>query len=164
MSPPHRSAEKLLDASHDLLSLTARTMRLFYCCLSLLLGVLLFTENALASVLAIDYGTDWIKASLMKPGVPFDVLLNKDSKRKIQSSVAWKQNDRLFGSDAFNIVSDVHTCTSLHCVLTLALYKGWPIPLRLFLVTEVSARCTLRFQHSRVLQVHFYSRCCAHTA
>ncbi|KAL0952397.1 hypothetical protein HGRIS_006673 [Hohenbuehelia grisea] len=58
-----------------------------------------------ASVLAIDYGTDWIKASLMKPGVPFDVLLNKDSKRKIQASVAWKNSDRLFGSDAFNLAS-----------------------------------------------------------
>ncbi|KZT03291.1 actin-like ATPase domain-containing protein [Laetiporus sulphureus 93-53] len=61
------------------------------------------SENVLASVLAIDYGADWIKASLMKPGVPFDVLLNKDSKRKIQSSVGWKQKDRLFGSDAFAI-------------------------------------------------------------
>lgn len=40
----------------------------------------------------------------MKPGVPFDVLLNKDSKRKIQSSVGWKNTDRLFGGDAFNLV------------------------------------------------------------
>jgi hypoxia up-regulated 1 len=61
-------------------------------------------ETAFASVLAIDYGSDWIKASLMKPGVPFDILLNKDSKRKIQSSVGWKKSDRLFGSDAYNIV------------------------------------------------------------
>ncbi|KAJ4481128.1 Hsp70 protein-domain-containing protein [Lentinula aciculospora] len=59
----------------------------------------------LAAVLAIDYGSDWIKASLMKPGVPFDVLLNKDSKRKIQSSVGWKRDDRLFGGDAFNMAS-----------------------------------------------------------
>ncbi|KAI6022904.1 Hsp70 protein-domain-containing protein [Pisolithus microcarpus] len=43
--------------------------------------------------------------SLMKPGVPFDVLLNKDSKRKIQSSVAWKRDDRLFGTDAANLIS-----------------------------------------------------------
>lgn len=69
-------------------------------------------EAAFASVLAIDYGSDWIKASLMKPGVPFDVLLNKDSKRKIQSSVGWKKSDRLFGSDAYNIVSVLfgHSC------------------------------------------------------
>jgi hypoxia up-regulated 1 len=58
-----------------------------------------------ASVLAIDFGTDWIKASLLKPGVPFDVLLNKDSKRKIHSSVGWNREDRLFGTDAYNIVS-----------------------------------------------------------
>ena len=61
-------------------------------------------QLALASVLAIDYGTDFITASLMKPGVPFDVLLNKDSKRKISSTVAWKKGDRLFGQDAFNTV------------------------------------------------------------
>src|SRR5579859_6390674 len=76
--------------------------------LPLLIHVLAFLSTipplTLASVLAIDYGTDWIKASLMKPGVPFDVLLNKDSKRKIQSSVAFKGSDRLFGTDAFNLV------------------------------------------------------------
>lgn len=73
--------------------------------LSLLFILSVFYDAAFASVLAIDYGSDWIKASLMKPGVPFDVLLNKDSKRKIQSSVGWKKTDRLFGSDAYNIVS-----------------------------------------------------------
>ncbi|KAG6820326.1 hypothetical protein H0H93_002175 [Arthromyces matolae] len=62
-------------------------------------------QTTLASVLAIDYGTDWIKGSLMKPGVPFDVLLNKDSKRKIQSAVGWKNGDRLFGSDAAAMAS-----------------------------------------------------------
>ncbi|KAJ8584173.1 hypothetical protein M405DRAFT_884459 [Rhizopogon salebrosus TDB-379] len=29
-------------------------------------------ESSLVSILAVDYGSDWIKASLMKPGVPFD--------------------------------------------------------------------------------------------
>ncbi|KAL4077708.1 heat shock protein 70 family [Scleroderma citrinum] len=72
-------------------------------CLSVVL-VSVF-EISLAAVLAIDYGADWTKASLMKPGLPFDVLLNKDSKRKIQSSVAWKRDDRLFGSDAANLAS-----------------------------------------------------------
>ena len=69
------------------------------------LAISLFSSTILAtSVLAIDYGSDYIKASLMKPGMPFDVLLNKDSKRKIRSSVAWKNGERLFGQDAFNIV------------------------------------------------------------
>ncbi|KAF9265145.1 actin-like ATPase domain-containing protein [Marasmius fiardii PR-910] len=72
---------------------------------SLFLFLSVIPTNVLGAVLAIDYGSDWIKASLMKPGVPFDVLLNKDSKRKIQSSVAWKNSDRLFGGDAFNLAS-----------------------------------------------------------
>ena len=91
-------------------------MRVFhlYGALSL---VAFLPQAAVASVLAIDYGTDWIKASLMKPGVPFDVLLNRDSKRKIQSSVAWKNDDRLFGGDAFNLVSGL--CTAVGHLLTV---------------------------------------------
>ncbi|KAI0063322.1 actin-like ATPase domain-containing protein [Artomyces pyxidatus] len=71
----------------------------------LILSVSFFASSTQAAVLAIDYGTDFMKASLMKPGVPFDVLLNKDSKRKIQSSVAWKDTERLFGQDAFNLAT-----------------------------------------------------------
>lgn len=83
-------------------------LSLYRLCFLVTLLLSTLSENVLASVLAIDYGADWIKASLMKPGVPFDVLLNKDSKRKIQSTVGWKQNDRLFGSDAAAVVSSSH--------------------------------------------------------
>jgi hypoxia up-regulated 1 len=80
-----------------------------------LFSLFFFSSTVIATaVLAIDYGSDYIKASLMKPGVPFDVLLNKDSKRKIRSSVAWKNGERLFGQDAFNIVRACHTAA------------GWP--------------------------------------
>ncbi|KAF9221713.1 actin-like ATPase domain-containing protein [Gyrodon lividus] len=78
------------------------SLRRAICLLVLFTGLF---ETSLAAVLAIDYGSDWIKASLVKPGLPFDVLLNKDSKRKIQSSVAWKRDDRLFGADAANLAS-----------------------------------------------------------
>ena len=70
----------------------------------LCLWLSLWSEHVLGAILAIDYGADFIKASLMKPGLPFDVLLNKDSKRKIHSSVAWKNGERLFGQDAYNLV------------------------------------------------------------
>jgi len=78
----------------------------------------LYTTTTAASVLAIDYGTDFIKASLMKPGVAFDVLLNRDSKRKIAASVAWKGNERLFGTDAVNIVR-IFSTTRMQRGLTL---------------------------------------------
>jgi hypoxia up-regulated 1 len=64
-----------------------------------------------SSVLAIDYGTDSFKASLIKPGVPFDVLLTKEGKRKIQSLVTIRGQggkERFVGSDAQNLVSLSH--------------------------------------------------------
>jgi len=87
-------------------------------------------QLALASVLAIDYGTDSITASLMKPGVPFDVLLNKDSKRKISSTVAWKNGDRLFGQDAFNTVRTTPFClsTTRYLILILLVIQGSRFP------------------------------------
>ena len=76
----------------------------------LLLGLLFLSTFDLphvsaTSLLAIDYGSEWIEASLVKPGVPFDLLLDKDSKRKIQSSVGWENDDRLFGTDAYNLAT-----------------------------------------------------------
>ena len=80
--------------------------------------------SAWASVLAIDYGTDWTKASLMKPGVPFDVLLGKDSKRKIHASVGWNRDDRLFSTDAFNIVSSSPYTYNFHTLGWLNYFCG----------------------------------------
>ena len=90
--------------------------------LFLCLWLSLWSERVLGSILAIDYGADFIKASLMKPGQPFDVLLNRDSKRKIQSTVGWKRHDRLFGQDAANIVS---ACVPLYSVT----YRVQNVPL-----------------------------------
>lgn len=57
-------------------------------------------------VVAFDYGTEWMKVSLVKPGLPFDVVLDRDSKRKIQSAVSFKKwgldEEILFGTNAYN--------------------------------------------------------------
>lgn len=64
----------------------------------------LVSPGAGAAVLAIDYGTDAFKASLVKPGVPFDVLINSDSKRKTGSVVTLRGEERSFGGAAANLV------------------------------------------------------------
>ena len=87
-----------------LLDMTRLQRRRVLLAWTLVSALSLYTTSTAASVLAIDYGTDFIKASLMKPGVAFDVLLNRDSKRKIAASIAWKGDERLFGTDALNIV------------------------------------------------------------
>ncbi len=66
--------------------------------------------SAASAVLGIDLGTEYIKAALVKPGIPLEIVLTKDSKRKEVSAVAFKPvrdaqktdsfPERIYGSDA----------------------------------------------------------------
>ncbi|GAB5586845.1 lumenal Hsp70 protein [Umbelopsis nana] len=53
--------------------------------------------------MSIDYGTEWFKVGLIKPGIPLDIALNKDSKRKTQAVVSIRGEERIYGSDAVNL-------------------------------------------------------------
>lgn len=77
-------------------------MRLHQC---LLLLFALLSPLVQGAILAIDYGAEFTKLSLVKPGTPFDVLLDRDAKRKISSVVGWKKNDRVFGAEGKMSVS-----------------------------------------------------------
>lgn len=78
-----------------------RWLCLFFCTV-LLLWTALPSVNA--AVMSIDYGTEWFKVGLIKPGMPLDVVLNKDSKRKTQSIVTIRNNERVYGTDAISLV------------------------------------------------------------
>ena len=78
-----------------------------------LVYLLISTACAASAVLGIDIGTEYIKAALVKPGIPLEIVLTKDSKRKEAAAVAFKplrgqssssKNDsfpeRLYGGDA----------------------------------------------------------------
>jgi len=56
----------------------------------LLAFLFFFTSSASAAVLGLDFGTLNLKASLVKPGIPLDIVLTKDSKRKEAAAVAFK--------------------------------------------------------------------------
>ncbi|ORZ27841.1 Hsp70 protein-domain-containing protein [Lobosporangium transversale] len=55
--------------------------------------------------MSIDYGTDWFKVGLVKPGIPFDIVLNAESKRKTQSAMTIRGNNRAFGSEAISLAT-----------------------------------------------------------
>ncbi|KAF2719723.1 actin-like ATPase domain-containing protein [Polychaeton citri CBS 116435] len=78
-------------------------------------ALLVSTANAASSVLGIDFGTLNFKAALVKPGIPLEIVLTKDSKRKETAAVAFKPPrdksgkiiaeagtfpERIYGSDA----------------------------------------------------------------
>lgn len=78
----------------------------------LLVIVLASYANAASVVLGIDLGTEYIKAALVKPGIPLEIVLTKDSKRKEASAIGFKPSrdtdtlpTRLYGSDAVNLAA-----------------------------------------------------------
>ena len=50
-------------------------------------------------MLGIDLGTEYIKAALVKPGIPLDIVLTKDSKRKETAAVALKPERKLVDTE-----------------------------------------------------------------
>lgn len=54
-------------------------------------------ENAAFSV---DLGSEWMKVGVVSPGVPMEIALNKESKRKTPSVLAFRDGFRTFGEDA----------------------------------------------------------------
>lgn len=85
-------------------------MTLRWLCFIYTVALLCMMAPVHAAVMSIDYGTDWFKVGLIKPGMPLDVALNKDSKRKTQSVVTIRHDERIYGSDAISLVSRPDKC------------------------------------------------------
>ncbi len=82
----------------------------------LILFVFSSTAFAASAVLGIDLGTEYIKAALVKPGIPLEIVFTKDSKRKEAGTLAFKPSrsqttdaealpERLYGGDAIALAS-----------------------------------------------------------
>ncbi|CAK4663374.1 unnamed protein product, partial [Aphanomyces euteiches] len=56
-----------------------------------------------ASVAGVDFGGEFFKIALVKPGRPFEIVTNIHSKRKTETIVSFNGEERLFGADAMNI-------------------------------------------------------------
>uniref|UniRef100_A0A8C7CMG4 Hypoxia up-regulated protein 1 n=1 Tax=Oncorhynchus kisutch TaxID=8019 RepID=A0A8C7CMG4_ONCKI len=64
-----------------------------------------FFANAHSSVavMSVDLGSEWMKVAIVKPGVPMEIALNKESRRKTPIAVCLKENERLFGDSALGV-------------------------------------------------------------
>jgi len=60
-----------------------------------------------ASVMAIDYGSEWYKVSLITPKIPLELVLNEESQRKTRSIISIVDDVRMFSND---VVSKVNKC------------------------------------------------------
>lgn len=81
--------------------------RCLFCCRSsdmkvvgfIILLYILHNVNGLA-VMSVDFGSEWMKIGIVSPGVPMEIALNKESKRKTPAVVSYRDNARTFGEDA----------------------------------------------------------------
>ncbi|KAL1506385.1 hypothetical protein ABEB36_005758 [Hypothenemus hampei] len=52
------------------------------------------------AVMSVDFGSEWMKVGIVSPGVPMEIALNKESKRKTPAVISFRDNIRTFGEDA----------------------------------------------------------------
>ncbi|XP_023132280.2 hypoxia up-regulated protein 1 [Amphiprion ocellaris] len=71
--------------------------------LSCLVLVLLPSHTVSVAVMSVDLGSEWMKMAIVKPGVPMEIVLNKESRRKTPTVVCLKENERLFGDSALGV-------------------------------------------------------------
>nr|XP_031825896.1 hypoxia up-regulated protein 1 isoform X1 [Nomia melanderi] len=63
------------------------------------LAIFINTGNGVA-VMSIDIGSESMKVAIVSPGVPMEIALNKESKRKTPVTIAFRNGERTFGEDA----------------------------------------------------------------
>ncbi|KAJ5259288.1 hypothetical protein N7478_012269 [Penicillium angulare] len=66
-----------------------------------------------SAVIGVDIGTEYFKATLVKPGIPLEIVLSKDSKRKESAAIAFKPTrdpsapfpERFYGGNALALAA-----------------------------------------------------------
>ncbi|KAL6723178.1 hypothetical protein Aduo_018208 [Ancylostoma duodenale] len=83
------------------------------------------TDAALAAM-SIDLGSEFIKIGIVKPGVPMEIVLNKESRRKTPNILVIRNNERLFAEAAAAIATKYPQSGFQYILSLLAKQKGDP--------------------------------------
>ncbi|XP_029303366.1 LOW QUALITY PROTEIN: hypoxia up-regulated protein 1 [Cottoperca gobio] len=68
-----------------------------------LVSSMLPSRAVTVAVMSVDLGSEWMKVAIVKPGVPMEIVLNKESRRKTPTAVCLKENERLLGDSALGM-------------------------------------------------------------
>ncbi|TYZ66366.1 hypothetical protein PybrP1_011470 [[Pythium] brassicae (nom. inval.)] len=72
--------------------------------LLLSVGALALCASLVQAIVAgVDFGGEFFKIALVKPGTPFEIVTNVHSKRKTETLVAFDGDERLYGADAATV-------------------------------------------------------------
>ncbi|PAV75680.1 hypothetical protein WR25_15173 [Diploscapter pachys] len=76
--------------------------------------------------MSIDLGSQYIKIGLVKPGVPMEIVLNKESRRKTPNVITIRNGERLFAEAAAAMLSKYPQSTYQYLLSMLAQQNGDP--------------------------------------
>uniref|UniRef100_A0A8C5CUM2 Hypoxia up-regulated protein 1 n=1 Tax=Gadus morhua TaxID=8049 RepID=A0A8C5CUM2_GADMO len=80
--------------------------KLAVCALFCVVLAMLPSHSASVAVMSVDLGSEWMKIAIVKPGVPMEIALNSESRRKTPIAVCLKETERLFGDNALGSVKN----------------------------------------------------------
>ncbi|KAL4715838.1 hypothetical protein ACJJTC_006417 [Scirpophaga incertulas] len=80
-----------------------RNSKMYGVLCAVILPLFLLPHTDAAAVISIDLGSEWMKIGIVSPGVPMEIVLNKESKRKTPAVVAFRDGVRTFGEDAVSV-------------------------------------------------------------
>ena len=98
-----------------------------------LLALVALLQLAEGAVIGIDLGGEFIKASLVKPRVPLDIVLNPEGRRRSEAVVGFFDGEQAYGGAALNQVRGGLGCSRwrgatgpcVSCELILRLTARW---------------------------------------
>lgn len=106
-----------------------------------------------AAVMSVDLGSECMKVAVVTPGVPMEIVLNRESKRKTPAVIAYRDAIRSFGEDAQT--AGIRDPASAYGYLLDLLGKTIDNPIvELYRLTIFHCDC---MPHSSSLKLSFYS-------
>ncbi|KJH43943.1 DnaK family protein [Dictyocaulus viviparus] len=87
---------------------------------------LVITTDAALAAMSIDLGSEFIKIGLVKPGVPMEIVLNKESRRKTPHVLVIKNGERLFAEAAAAVATKYPSSAYWYILSLLAKKRGDP--------------------------------------
>ncbi|CAK5078798.1 unnamed protein product [Meloidogyne enterolobii] len=68
--------------------------------LFIIFGLITMSDASVRSAMSIDLGVEFMKMALVKPGVPMETILNRESQRKTPFALTIRNDERFFGDEA----------------------------------------------------------------
>lgn len=76
----------------------------YWLCVSVAVVATVWT-HVHAQIVGIDVGSEYFKVAMVRPGAPFEVITNLQSKRKTPNALAFYKGERKFGTDAVQLAT-----------------------------------------------------------